>query len=1449
VDCAIALIAKYVNLGQLDAAELELDRVLQQPHKERVMLNTLRMLDCTLPHTALSVFVLKLSNSNSVGAMLVDEAKYALLLWQWLEDHQCPEAAHWNQRTPTSVKQALLHKAQVLSSQTATLCVDIGLQQFLLQRHYRVHSCTGLLSLLPSSLLGSERLQPQQQPRGNVCELGHEKDLPFGSDAQRTSPSLNRFVGALILQHIWPYISLPHLWWAAKAEGRPLRVLLTGGVRVELLVQWWRSLSHTLPTDRLTVGIEVIVTHPDEDVLQYLQQTLEACRQAVPLEAQSASQRSLNVRYLPLTELMSRDALIPKYGVDLIDYNIAADVFPKDLHLEMTRLRALLSAHGRLFVSFFAENNVAASAGQLLQNRNVSFLAPFSTDAARLFLQTAQKETEQMLFPTRFTNRKGTKRNVLSALDTQIYMRDADWLRSLLRIAPNVSTISSPAPEDFTNSPVDFSLMTSLIYKVQDAIDRAAIGTDTSEKTRWTVEEMRSIANSHGLETDVCLPLALCHPYGTFGQYYEVQKYRASGVSEAQFRYHVLPSTRYTLVLSRSDRSDAMSVSGIDVVELTELDFIHRSDVLDSVVLHDLSQQLSTSFRPLLITMKSAIDGQEDSILTVEFEGQQRLQDLLQVSHSIPLSLVPLLAEASRDRTLGSLIDTLDQYFGRQTHQDSGRLQRKRRLQFVHLVRNLLAMHVVSLSHVLPTQHSVSLYSLFPSLAGAIPQVRSLRSMKRELEIEELESGTTVITSSVVFPKASTDSSDMKITRISTQDGFAATETQPLFSETASITTSKHLAYDIQSQRLKELGFSADFLNRFKMKHNPAGAKASSGLSYTDSTSPVDTTQLGQVQTNLKLKPISNNSRQGTPPVDAERLEQISTPVTTLSPVRTQSEEAEMRRRKEERLLDLGLSEEFLRNPKVRRQETNRKASSSSRDLQVEDSVTSKSSTIGVASLDGSTAALKPLYNGLRIVPKTAAESSQIANSQSLSSIKLPQSAENSQFAASAVDTFSATHIEPISIPDVRERNMNDLASDPPRDENRQDWIQLPLHRRAECFQKTFLLPTEESCKEAMPLKRRTASVHSTSYMKLVFDQLLSEKLGNLQLFPSSHRVTQRLSQIRNNLVASNRLQEGQLDVIRLDASNPDLLLPFNRALYVFDDPMIKSLPKHFFYEGALDQLQAMAKALQLADDATTQSKASMQQQQQKNSKPADFLVLDDAVTENTLLQLYRRVCLSTLWFDATNGAAVAAHADDGLGTSLLLRQFTQSLSKHLSVAPKTLRVKRFFAMSMLAVTTNASSPIFLGGAGEVVALLWLEGHESSFLHVHPKESAYCLFLAGLASYPAVHPEFLSRRGVLYTPQHNASNTSSRIRTDGEAINTKIQHNAHLKTGENCVSNHFEKIPSRSGRLILVRDQLPLQMHVATTVHQAQKDGNDWNWERIKHADTTTLLVIVLSAH
>lgn len=499
-----------------------------------------------------------------------------------------------------------------------------------------------------------------------------------------------------------------------------------------------------------------------------------------------------------------------------------------------------------------------------------------------------------------------------------------------------------------------------------------------------------------------------------------------------------------------------MSMSGIDVVELTELDFIHRSDVLDSVVLHDLSQQLSTSFRPLLTTMKSAIDGQEDSILTVEFEGQQRLQDLLQVSHSIPLSLVPLLAEASRDRTLGSLLDTLDQYFGRQTNQDSGRLQRKRRLQFVHLVRNLLAMHVVSLSHVLPTQHSVSLYSLFPSLAGAIPQVRSLRSVKQELDIEEVESGTTVITSSVVFPKASADSSDMKITRISTQDGSAATETQPLFSETASI-TSKHLAHDIQNQRLKELGFSADFLNRFKMKHNPAGAKASSGLSYTDSTSPVDTTQLGQVQTNLKLKPISP---QGTPPVGAERLEQISTPVTTSSSVRTQSEEAEKRRRKEERLLDLGLSEEFLRNPKVKIQETNRKASSSSRDLQVEDSVTSKSSTISVTSLDGSTATQKPLYNGLRIVPKTAAESSQIANSQSLSSVKFPQPAENSQFAASAVDTFSATHTQPNSIPDVRERNMNDLASDPPRDENRQDWIQLPLHRRAECFQLSFLLPT-----------------------------------------------------------------------------------------------------------------------------------------------------------------------------------------------------------------------------------------------------------------------------------------------------------------------------------------------------------------------------------------------------
>lgn len=110
VDCSIALIGKFLAIGNIQRATHELHHMLQQRHSERLMLNTLRMLDCTLPHTALSLFITRFksysgqverqglthASKDTFVSSNREELLYSVLLWQWLQKNECPERRYWD---------------------------------------------------------------------------------------------------------------------------------------------------------------------------------------------------------------------------------------------------------------------------------------------------------------------------------------------------------------------------------------------------------------------------------------------------------------------------------------------------------------------------------------------------------------------------------------------------------------------------------------------------------------------------------------------------------------------------------------------------------------------------------------------------------------------------------------------------------------------------------------------------------------------------------------------------------------------------------------------------------------------------------------------------------------------------------------------------------------------------------------------------------------------------------------------------------------------------------------------------------------------------------------------------------------------------------------------------------------------------------------------------------
>ena len=130
----------------------------------------------------------------------------------------------------------------------------------------------------------------------------------------------------------------------------------------------------------------------------------------------------------------------------------------------------------------------------------------------------------------------------------------------------------------------------------------------------------------------------------------------------------------------------------------------------------------------------------------------------------------------------------------------------------------------------------------------------------------------------------------------------------------------------------------------------------------------------------------------------------------------------------------------------------------------------------------------------------------------------------------------------------------------------------------------------------------------------------------------------------------------------------------------------------------------------------------------------------------------------------------------------------------------------------------------FAGGAGETMAILWLEGDVSSSLRIFPTSTAQCLFRSGHAQYPAVHPDFLSRRGIVTSaavmnPETIKAKTVSSLSHTLTATQTSTASGCFTSTAS------FEEIPSRSGRLVIVREQLPVHMVVGDVVSSTRRSS------------------------
>jgi len=282
----------------------------------------------------------------------------------------------------------------------------------------------------------------------------------------------------------------------------------------------------------------------------------------------------------------------------------------------------------------------------------------------------------------------------------------------------------------------------------------------------------------------------------------------------------------------------------------------------------------------------------------------------------------------------------------------------------------------------------------------------------------------------------------------------------------------------------------------------------------------------------------------------------------------------------------------------------------------------------------------------------------------------------------------------------------------------------LQSFRRAECIIGLIQKSAVASCTQRKPLKRRTSANYITSPRKLRFDILQIQYLLSLNLI-NNETAAIHIENFQSILADFEIRPRSPTRVVKLVAdSKHQPAFYLNRGVYLSPDDAVN---KTFLYWGAIKQLQKIS-----------------------NDKiDRDFAVLDMIMPPTVLKNFTELFRTSSIWFDVANGASFASHHDDSLyfsSVSLL----SQQLAFALSSASTTLRVVKYFAMSMMPDDIFRTAASY-ANRNEVIAILCLDSLPSDnlFLQLLDGQSIECLFRQGVSIYPSVHPEFLSKGGDL----------------------------------------------------------------------------------------------------
>lgn len=249
----------------------------------------------------------------------------------------------------------------------------------------------------------------------------------------------------------------------------------------------------------------------------------------------------------------------------------------------------------------------------------------------------------------------------------------------------------------------------------------------------------------------------VCDSFLDTMQQYDIQRFASLGVNQSSFLRHLYPAVRYTLFLSQAGKSyqhGAMPLA----------DLMASEDYLDSVFIVDRSGSLGSSFAPFI---DSAAKGISASVgLT-----PQTLRQTFAFKFQATATLVPSLALLSSRPTLRQLIDTADA-FAKQHHLVFDTTHRTELLRLLQLLR---------------TMHMISFETTTTSATENSRQVPFARGKPIVSGNEE-----TATLKDQSRPSVPHDSNSI----------LKARETLPA-------------SLGLQEQRLRDLGFTDDFISRF----------------------------------------------------------------------------------------------------------------------------------------------------------------------------------------------------------------------------------------------------------------------------------------------------------------------------------------------------------------------------------------------------------------------------------------------------------------------------------------------------------------------------------------------------------------------------------------------------------------------------------------------------------